>query len=80
MNGTFGACNVRGLYVQAIMGCVFVMVVRLHTQRRCEPGSKPYQLVEKGFKPAFDYNVKLDLMARGEWPPPKEPPKVDADG
>ena len=45
-------------------------------------GAEPPEVlyVSEGFKPAFDYNIKLELIAKGEWPPPKEPPKVDADG
>jgi hypothetical protein len=75
-----GRCNPRGLYVQMFMASLCLLVVRTHMKKRCEPGSKAFGYVEKGFKPAFDYNIKLELIAKGEWPPPKEPPKVDADG
>ena len=71
MNGTFGACNARGMYVQMLMSGIFVTVVRLHQKKRIEPGSKPYQLVEKVFKPAFEYNVKLELISQGKELPKK---------
>ena len=71
MNGTFGACNARGMYVQMLMFGLFCTVVRLHFKKRCEPGSKVYGLVEKIFKPAFEYNVKLELLAQGKEIPKK---------
>ena len=77
MNGTFGACNPRGMYVQMLMGGVFSTVVRIHQHKGCEPGSGLFECVAQAFKPAFDYNVKLDLIARGLWPPPLQ---TDKDG
>ena len=71
MNGTFGACNARGMYVQMLMFGLFCTVVRVHFKKRCEPGSKVYSLVEKIFKPAFEYNAKLELLAQGKEIPKK---------
>jgi hypothetical protein len=69
--------HVSGMYVQMLMSGMFLTVVRLHMKKRCEPGSKAYQMVEKVFKPAFEYNVKLELLSQGKELPK---PKVGPDG
>ena len=50
MNGTFGACSERGMYVQGVMAAIFLLVVRVHMKGRCEPGSLPYKVVATVFK------------------------------
>jgi hypothetical protein len=35
------------------MASLFLIVVRLHMKKRCEPGSRPYQMVHKTFKPVI---------------------------
>ena len=70
MNGTLERATHAACMYKCMFG-LFCTVVRLHFKKRCEPGSKVYGLVEKIFKPAFEYNVKLELLARGKEIPKK---------
>ena len=60
-----------------LMTGLFSTVVRIHMHKKCEPGSKTYRLLERSFRAAFDYNVKLEMIANGTWPPPMA---LDKDG